>query len=101
MYTLPLYKFNFVSGLQIFESTYQQYLENDLLTIMHTDRDKSIITNYKLNDLTILNNNINENDFHGATHILLDLAKILVDNHMTYLCNADKILKIILEDDDS
>ena len=99
MYTLPLYKFNFASGLQMFESTYQQYLENDLLTIMHTDRDKSIITNYKLNDLTILNNN--ENDFYRATRIFLDLAKILVDNHMTYLYNADKILKIILEDEDS
>ncbi len=101
MMTIPPFKFNFKIGLQDFESTYKQYIENDFLTIMHTDTNKTKLVNYRLKELSNFSDAINKENYELMFGILVKLANLMVNTHMTYLCQIDNILEIIIEDGNS
>lgn len=97
MYITPLlYNFNLQSGIQIFTSC-MQHIENNLLTLIETNTDKTILANYKLDNL-LLDNDVNEENYNKITSYFFELSTTITINHnMVYLYNIDKILKIIEE----
>lgn len=102
MVTVPILKQDFkvlhLEGIQDVDNVYQQYCENDFLTKIYTDKNKSTLLNYKLNDLINLNNT--DNTVNNCTILVNSFYKIadfIIKYRLCHLYDVNKILEIINE----